>query len=48
MNVMDEGKQHVIEHMRVDTDMHGFVHLRDEGSLQTYGAYKTANLDWDV
>jgi len=48
MNVMVEGKQHVIAHMRVDTDMHGFMHLRDEGSLQTYGAYKTANLDWDV
>ena len=48
MNVMVEGKQHVIAHMRDDTDMHGFMHLRDEGSLQTYGAYKTANLDWDV
>jgi hypothetical protein len=39
MNVVVEGRQHVIAHM------HTYAH---EANLRTLGAYKTANPDWDV
>ena len=48
MNVVVEGRQHVIAHMHTNVDSRGFMLLQHEAQLRTYGAYKTANPDWDV
>ena len=48
MNVVVEGRQHVIAHMQTNVDSRGFMLLQHEEQLRTFGAYKTANPDWDV
>jgi hypothetical protein len=48
MNVVVEGRQHVIAHMHTNVDSRGFMLLQHEEQLKTFGAYKSANPDWDV
>jgi hypothetical protein len=43
-----DGVEHVIATMRVDTDEEGFMQLKTAGCLDTFGAFKTSNKDWDV
>ena len=43
-----DGVPHVIASMRAGLDENGFMQLTSAESLETFGAYKTSNSDWDV
>ena len=43
-----DGVPRVIASMRAGLDENGFMQLTSAESLETFGAYKTSNSDWDV